>query len=85
MEDAVASKQAHMIARRNLITGIGALLAAPALVRATSIMPVKIWDAETKLYYPCNVLQLNELNEASLEKVWIEIQRSGRPDFFVDG
>ena len=31
--------------RRGLITGLGALLAAPAIVRATSIMPVKAWVA----------------------------------------
>ena len=27
--------------RRNLITGLGALLCAPAIVRASSLMPVK--------------------------------------------
>lgn len=30
--------------RRSLITGIGALLCAPAIVRASSIMPVKAWS-----------------------------------------
>lgn len=29
--------------RRGLITGLAALIAAPALVRASSIMPVKAW------------------------------------------
>lgn len=30
--------------RRSLITGLATFLAAPAIVRATSIMPVKAWD-----------------------------------------
>jgi hypothetical protein len=33
-----------LISRRGLIAGLGSLLAAPAIVRATSIMPVKLFD-----------------------------------------
>lgn len=33
-----------MTTRRSLLTGIGAFLCAPALVRAGSLMPVKVWD-----------------------------------------
>lgn len=33
-----------MITRRSLITGIATFLAAPAIVRASSLMPVKAWD-----------------------------------------
>ena len=32
--------------RRSLLTGLGALLAAPAIVRASSLMPVKAWVEE---------------------------------------
>jgi hypothetical protein len=32
-----------LISRRGLITGLGSILAAPAIVRASSIMPVKAW------------------------------------------
>lgn len=32
-----------MIDRRTLLRGIGAVLAAPAIVRASSLMPVKAW------------------------------------------
>lgn len=32
--------------RRILLTGLGALLAAPAIVRASSLMPVKAWVEE---------------------------------------
>ncbi len=30
--------------RRELVTGIGALICAPAIVRASSLMPVRAWD-----------------------------------------
>jgi len=33
-----------MTTRRLLLTGLGALICAPAIVRASSIMPVKSWD-----------------------------------------
>lgn len=32
-----------MLDRRALLTGLGALIAAPAIVRATSLMPVRAW------------------------------------------
>lgn len=32
-----------ILSRRGLFTGVAALLAAPAIVRATSLMPVKPW------------------------------------------
>lgn len=32
-----------LLTRRSLLGGIGALLAAPAIVRAASLMPVKTW------------------------------------------
>lgn len=39
-----------MIARRSFIRGIGALLAAPAIVRAASLMPVRaLTDAQIEL------------------------------------
>ena len=33
----------EMITRRGLIAGLGTLLAAPAIVRVSSLMPVKAW------------------------------------------
>lgn len=38
-----ASMERH-VNRRALLTGIGALLAAPAIVRASSLMPIKAID-----------------------------------------
>ena len=32
-----------MLTRRSLLTGLGAIIAAPAIVRASSLMPVKAW------------------------------------------
>lgn len=32
-----------MLTRRGLIRGLGALIAAPAIVRASSLMPLSLW------------------------------------------
>jgi hypothetical protein len=37
------------LSRRSLITGLASLVAAPAIVRVSSLMPVKAW-ADTMLY-----------------------------------
>ncbi len=37
--------------RRSLITGLASLLCAPAIVRASSIMPVKAWAAASDPYW----------------------------------
>lgn len=39
-----------MISRRGLITGLVSLVAAPAIVRVTSIMPVKSYEVNSYLY-----------------------------------
>lgn len=38
------------VSRRGLITGLTAFLAAPAIVRASSLMPVKAWADGVALY-----------------------------------
>ncbi len=40
-----------ILSRRGLIAGVGALLASPAIVRASSIMPVKAWAAASDPYW----------------------------------
>ena len=35
-----------ILSRRGLITGLASLVAAPAIVRASSLMPVKVWGDE---------------------------------------
>lgn len=48
------------VTRRGLITGLTAFLAAPAIVRAGSLMPVKAWPVD--------------LNEESLVRAIAEIR-----------
>lgn len=40
-----------MITRRGLIAGLGVLLAAPAIVRASSLMPLSVWRYEPRTWY----------------------------------
>lgn len=39
-----------MLTRRTLLTGLGAIIAAPAIVRASSLMPVKAWRTMPMLW-----------------------------------
>lgn len=41
-----------MISRRGLITGLISLAAAPAIIRASSLMPVKTYDAAVWNFLP---------------------------------
>ena len=41
-----------MTTRRGLITGLVSLLAAPAIVRASNLMPVKAWSGDRFVYQP---------------------------------
>jgi hypothetical protein len=43
-----------MMDRRKLITGLVSLIAAPAIVRASSLMPVKAWHHDLH-YFPINM------------------------------
>lgn len=63
-----------MITRRSLITGTTALLAAPAIVRAESIMPVR---SNPKLYLPCDTSPgalnyIDNLTASEVEIRWSE-------------
>ncbi len=68
--------------RRSLITGLASLLCAPAIVRASSLMPVKAWP-ETAV-----VLQTN--SAAADPTAWVIVragERIGRGELveFRDG
>lgn len=57
--------------RRSLITGLFGLVAAPAIVRATSIMPVKAWHEDvlfkcTERHLPMRVLGLAQLKQEGM-------------------
>ena len=55
-----------ILSRRSLITGLASFIAAPAIVRASSIMPVKAWApysdnvAINLLPCPTNVAELTD-------------------------
>lgn len=42
-----------MISRRGLITGLVSFVAAPAIVRAASLMPVKAFDVDAEWEMDC--------------------------------
>ncbi len=53
--------------RRSLITGLASLLCAPAIVRASSIMPVKAWLDEGRVLY----VGIEELSRLSLSATFV--------------
>lgn len=40
-----------MLARRSFIGGLAGLIAAPAIVRASSLMPVRSWGIQDEMSY----------------------------------
>lgn len=61
--------------RRSLLTGIGALLFAPAIVRASSLMPVKAWaigDETPELLIKCTERILPMQYDSSIKWVIAE-------------
>lgn len=40
-----------MLSRRSFLIGASSLLAAPAIVKASSLMPVRVWDTDDILFY----------------------------------
>ncbi len=63
--------------RRKLITGIGALVCAPAIVRAASLMPVRAWGPLTVAITPRGIFGTN----ADYPEMWrsFEAPEPGRP------
>ena len=53
------------LSRRGLIAGFASLLAAPAIVRATSIMPVKAWTPDYG-WVEVSLQELEEMGEFGL-------------------
>ncbi len=67
-----------MITRRSLLTGFTALLAAPAIVRVGSLMPVKVWEPIENSFWAN--LPGTDLNEQTLEDAIVQIQSIGWSD-----
>jgi hypothetical protein len=66
-----------LIHRRGLLIGLGALFAAPAIVRASSLMPVKaiempLWG-ESPMMEATRLLQ--ELGTFGNATIWIDVDR----------
>lgn len=40
--------------RRSFITGVAAVFAAPAIVRASSLMPIKVYREKIRAWLPCD-------------------------------
>lgn len=57
------------IPRRQLITGLISFVAAPAIVRISSIMPVKSMDDAVRLVFVCNICGWSYKTEQSAAKV----------------
>lgn len=56
-----------LLTRRSLLGGIGALLAAPAIVRASSLMPVKSAPGFAQIHFFQNLACNGELLEARMK------------------
>lgn len=77
-----------LINRRKLIGGLGLLIAAPAIVRVSSIMPVKVWAAPRPMYQFASHHWQPEFNRTTYEfqrKIGAMIQTQyvqmgGQPD-----
>lgn len=62
-----------ILTRRSLVTGLGALIAAPAIVRYASLMPVKAMPALTYEIIASGVLDLNAMIEFECDQsgMWL--------------
>lgn len=70
----------EQVSRRVLLAGLGALICAPAIVRASSLMPVKAWKEPAFL-----AIDLGQ--EETTAMVWFQSWPRGttRPEFHVIG
>lgn len=68
------------LSRRSLITGLGAIICAPAIVRASSLMPVKVVETCVHTYsgtYFCApglVAIRRAIDPATFSAMWLEDQ-----------
>jgi hypothetical protein len=70
-----------LLTRRGLITGLVSLVAAPAIVRASSLMPVKAWvDAQ-----PMTSFEIFRHQQAWREAMLDAMRQMVDPPLIVDG
>jgi hypothetical protein len=78
----------ELITRRSLLLGLGALLAAPAIVRASSLMPVKAWVAPPKPIFAGEIGSwqgIRMLDQSMIEEAVRMAQTYGVAPFKMDG
>lgn len=62
------------LSRRSLITGLASFVAAPAIVRAASIMPVKAWEPlYPSVYFTLNDGTMKRFVYDDYRRAWDEI------------
>ena len=74
--------------RRGFITGLVGLIAAPAIVRASSLMPVKAWPLERILGLPPMYIEGGNYLSDSVQIAWKldgPWQRDRHPHYFPAG
>lgn len=68
-----------ILSRRGLLSGLGAALAAPAIVKVASLMPIKALPLVFRTPYltaeSAWFLKTDDLSESALEDILIEIKR----------
>ncbi len=67
---------AGMIDRRGIIGGLIGLVAAPAVVRAGSLMPVRPWDKMGPLILPNPVWEIGDIIHTNGMERWMVTRRA---------
>lgn len=71
-----------MINRRSLITGLVSFVAAPAIVRASNLMPVKAIDKQIKIADYMQQAYINQMKMMQL-KFYLPIKDSYGKTFYI--
>lgn len=66
-----------MISRRSMFAGAAALLAAPAIVRASNLMPVRAWAAPNPWVWVATYESLNRAPPLTVEGACLTFDRGG--------
>ena len=69
------------LSRRSLITGLVSFVAAPAIVRASSLMPVKAW-ADVAMWFPGGITLIDTAYDEHLGQVLTNVVIRGRDAYF---
>lgn len=74
---AEGEERTEIVSRRGLIAGFASLLAAPAIVRASSLMPVKLWaPREWRCWYVAPAPTLDIVGDGSAERPFFSVSHA---------